>query len=133
MLLNTQHRGPPLPSRPTRSRLAQHPGAAVEVPWLRELHKNSKCQTSHQHPGCPGTFRKLFQTICLELDFGGIKHRNGHREGEGWVQGRGAPPRALEKCCHKHQGLYGSIIPSGEQLASTPSPLKHRSWRRKTG
>lgn len=41
--------------------------------------------------------------------------------------GQGTPPRALEKCCHKRQGLYGSIIQSGEQLASVPSPRKHRS------
>lgn len=38
--------------------------------------------------------------------------------------GQGTPPRALEKCCHKRQGLYGSIIQSGEQCPLSPKTQK---------
>lgn len=88
MLLNTQHRGPPLPSCPTRSRLAQHPGAAVEVPWLRELHMNSKCQTSHQHPGVLGLSESCFRlfvwnwtSAVLNTETATVRVRGGSRAG----------------------------------------------------
>lgn len=120
-----QHTGPP-PRPPNGNHLAQ----GVLVPRLR--HGDFSVQRYTRVRRTVRTLGALRSESCVGLlvwnqlekrnqglkDSGGVKHPNCQADLPAGVPG--APPRALKKCCHKSQQLYGRqfSLPR-EQSAST--------------